>query len=304
MTDLLKLTSLCQNLECEYILNAPMKDYTTFQIGGPCDILVRPYDEGQTAALIQFCAANGIRWQVIGNGSNLLVPDGGVSGAVIQIGSNFSYIRKSLKEGEILCAAGASLSAAAAFAQKEGLTGLEFAWGIPGNVGGALFMNAGAYGGEMKDVVVCADYVDGMGNTRTIAASEMQLGYRHSVFCENGGIVLSAEMQLAKGDQEKITENMKELNRRRVEKQPLNYPSAGSTFKRPEGYFAGKLIQDAGCRGLSVGGALVSPKHAGFIVNKGNATAQDILDLIHLVQLRVKDTFGVDLETEVRIIGE
>ena len=127
MTDLLKLTSLCQNLECEYILNAPMKDYTTFQIGGPCDILVRPYDEGQTAALIQFCAANGIRWQVIGNGSNLLVPDGGVSGAVIQIGSNFSYIRKSLKEGEILCAAGASLSAAAAFAQKEGLTGLEFA---------------------------------------------------------------------------------------------------------------------------------------------------------------------------------
>ena len=177
MTDLLKLTSLCQNLECEYILNAPMKDYTTFQIGGPCDILVRPYDEGQTAALIQFCAANGIRWQVIGNGSNLLVPDGGVSGAVIQIGSNFSYIRKSLKEGEILCAAGASLSAAAAFAQKEGLTGLEFAWGIPGNVGGALFMNAGAYGGEMKDVVVCADYVDGMGNTRTIAASEMQLGY-------------------------------------------------------------------------------------------------------------------------------
>ena len=300
MTDLLKLTSLCQNLECEYILNAPMKDYTTFQIGGPCDILVRPYDEGQTAALIQFCAANGIRWQVIGNGSNLLVPDGGVSGAVIQIGSNFSYIRKSLKEGEILCAAGASLSAAAAFAQKEGLTGLEFAWGIPGNVGGALFMNAGAYGGEMKDVVVCADYVDGMGNTRTIAASEMQLGYRHSVFSEKDWCITKVKLQLRPGDPAEIRRTMEDLMERRKSKQPLEYPSAGSVFKRPEGNYAGALIEQCGLRGRQIGGAQVSEKHAGFIVNRGGASSRDVTQLIREIQTTVAEQTGYRLECELR----
>ena len=300
MTDLLKLTSLCQNLECEYILNAPMKDYTTFQIGGPCDILVRPYDEGQTAALIQFCAANGIRWQVIGNGSNLLVTDGGVSGAVIQIGSNFSYIRKSLKEGEILCAAGASLSAAAAFAQKEGLTGLEFAWGIPGNVGGALFMNAGAYGGEMKDVVVCADYVDGMGNTRTIAASEMQLGYRHSVFSEKDWCITKVKLQLRPGDPAEIRRTMEDLMERRKSKQPLEYPSAGSVFKRPEGNYAGALIEQCGLKGRQIGGAQVSEKHAGFIVNRGGASSRDVTQLIREIQNTVAEQTGYRLECELR----
>lgn len=300
MTDLLKLTSLCQNLECEYILNAPMKDYTTFQIGGPCDVLVRPYDEGQTAALIQFCAANGIRWQVIGNGSNLLVPDGGVSGAVIQIGSNFSYIRKSLKEGEILCAAGASLSAAAAFAQKEGLTGLEFAWGIPGNVGGALFMNAGAYGGEMKDVVVCADYVDGMGNTRTIAASEMQLGYRHSVFSEKDWCITKVKLQLRPGDPAEIRRTMEDLMERRKSKQPLEYPSAGSVFKRPEGNYAGALIEQCGLKGRQIGGAQVSEKHAGFIVNRGGASSWDVTQLIREIQNTVAEQTGYRLECELR----
>ena len=300
MTDLLKLTSLCQNLECEYILNAPMKDYTTFQIGGPCDILVRPYDGGQTAALIQFCAANGIRWQVIGNGSNLLVPDGGVSGAVIQIGSNFSYIRKSLKEGEILCAAGASLSAAAAFAQKEGLTGLEFAWGIPGNVGGALFMNAGAYGGEMKDVVVCADYVDGMGNTRTIAASEMQLGYRHSVFSEKDWCITKVKLQLRPGDPAEIRRTMEDLMERRKSKQPLEYPSAGSVFKRPEGNYAGALIEQCGLKGRQIGGAQVSEKHAGFIVNRGGASSRDVTQLIREIQNTVAEQTGYRLECELR----
>ena len=300
MTDLLKLTSLCQNLECEYILNAPMKDYTTFQIGGPCDILVRPYDEGQTAALIQFCAANGIRWQVIGNGSNLLVPDGGVSGAVIQIGSNFSYIRKSWKEGEILCAAGASLSAAAAFAQKEGLTGLEFAWGIPGNVGGALFMNAGAYGGEMKDVVVCADYVDGMGNTRTIAASEMQLGYRHSVFSEKDWCITKVKLQLRPGDPSEIRRTMEDLMERRKSKQPLEYPSAGSVFKRPEGNYAGALIEQCGLKGRQIGGAQVSEKHAGFIVNRGGASSRDVTQLIREIQNTVAEQTGYRLECELR----
>ncbi|MEI3036536.1 MAG: UDP-N-acetylmuramate dehydrogenase [Oscillospiraceae bacterium] len=300
MTDLLKLTSLCQNLECEYILNALMKDYTTFQIGGPCDILVRPYDEGQVAALIQFCAVNGIRWQVIGNGSNLLAPDGGVSGVVIQIGSNFSYIRKSLKEGEIICAAGASLSAAAAFAQKEGLTGLEFAWGIPGNVGGALFMNAGAYGGEMKDIVVSADYVDGMGNARTIGFSEMQFGYRHSVFSDKDWCITKVKMQLRPGDPAEIRRTMENLMERRKSKQPLEYPSAGSVFKRPEGNYAGALIEQCGLKGRRVGGAQVSEKHAGFIVNLGDASSRDVARLIREIQNTVEEQTGYRLECELR----
>ena len=300
MTDLLKLTSLCQNLECEYILNALMKDYTTFQIGGPCDILVRPYDEGQVAALIQFCAVNGIRWQVIGNGSNLLAPDGGVSGVVIQIGSNFSYIRKSLKEGEIICAAGASLSAAAAFAQKEGLTGLEFAWGIPGNVGGALFMNAGAYGGEMKDIVVSADYVDGMGNARTIGFSEMQFGYRHSVFSDKDWCITKVKMQLRPGDPAEIRRTMEDLMERRKSKQPLEYPSAGSVFKRPEENYAGALIEQCGLKGRRVGGAQVSEKHAGFIVNLGDASSRDVARLIREIQNTVEEQTGYRLECELR----
>ena len=300
MTDLLKLTSLCQNLECEYILNALMKDYTTFQIGGPCDILVRPYDEGQVAALIQFCAVNGIRWQVIGNGSNLLAPDGGVSGVVIQIGSNFSYTRKSLKEGEIICAAGASLSAAAAFAQKEGLTGLEFAWGIPGNVGGALFMNAGAYGGEMKDIVVSADYVDGMGNARTIGFSEMQFGYRHSVFSDKDWCITKVKMQLRPGDPAEIRRTMENLMERRKSKQPLEYPSAGSVFKRPEGNYAGALIEQCGLKGRRVGGAQVSEKHAGFIVNLGDASSRDVARLIREIQNTVEEQTGYRLECELR----
>lgn len=300
MTDLLKLTSLCQNLECEYILNALMKDYTTFQIGGPCDILVRPYDEGQVAALIQFCAVNGIRWQVIGNGSNLLAPDGGVSGVVIQIGSNFSYIRKSLKEGEIICAAGASLSAAAAFAQKEGLTGLEFAWGIPGNVGGALFMNAGAYGGEMKDIVVSADYVDRMGNARTIGFSEMQFGYRHSVFSDKDWCITKVKMQLRPGDPAEIRRTMEDLMERRKSKQPLEYPSAGSVFKRPEGNYAGALIEQCGLKGRRVGGARVSEKHAGFIVNLGDASSRDVARLIREIQNTVEEQTGYRLECELR----
>lgn len=300
MTDLLKLTSLCQNLECEYILNALMKDYTTFQIGGPCDILVRPYDEGQVAALIQFCAVNGIRWQVIGNGSNLLAPDGGVSGVVIQIGSNFSYIRKSLKEGEIICAAGASLSAAAAFAQKEGLTGLEFAWGIPGNVGGALFMNAGAYGGEMKDIVVSADYVDRMGNARTIGFSEMQFGYRHSVFSDKDWCITKVKMQFRPGDPAEIRRTMEDLMERRKSKQPLEYPSAGSVFKRPEGNYAGALIEQCGLKGRRVGGAQVSEKHAGFIVNLGDASSRDVARLIREIQNTVEEQTGYRLECELR----
>ena len=300
MTDLLKLTSLCQNLECEYVLDAPMKEYTTFQIGGPCDILARPYDEGQIAALISFCAANGIRWQVIGNGSNLLVPDGGVPGLVIQTGSNFSYIRQSLKPGEIICAAGAPLSSVASFAQKQGLAGLAFAWGIPGNVGGALVMNAGAYGGEMKDVVVSADYVDQMGNARSIDASDMQLGYRHSLFCDKNWCITKVKLRLKPGDPEEIRREMEDCMTRRKEKQPLEYPSAGSVFKRPQGNYAGALIEQCGLKGRQIGGAKVSEKHAGFIINVGGASSRDVTQLIHEIQDTVAKQTGYRLECELR----
>ncbi len=300
MTDLLKLTSLCQNIECEYVINAPMKEYTTFQIGGPCDFLARPYDEGQIARLIQFCAANGIRWQVIGNGSNLLAPDGGISGAVIQIGSNFSYIRQSTKSGEIICAAGASLSAAAVFAQKQGLSGLEFAWGIPGNLGGAVCMNAGAYGGEMKDVLVAVDYVDQMGNARSIDAREMQLGYRHSIFSERDWCITKVKLQLRPGDPETIRGAMEENMARRRAKQPLEYPSAGSVFKRPQGNYTGALIEQCGLKGRRIGGAQVSEKHAGFIVNLGGASSRDVSLLIREIQKTVEEQTGYRLECELR----
>ncbi len=300
MTDLLKLTSLCQNLECEYVVNAPMKGYTTFQIGGPCDFLARPYDEGQIASLIRFCAEGGIRWQVIGNGSNLLAPDAGIPGVVIQVGQNFSYIRLSARPGEILCAAGASLNAVAAFAQKQGLSGLEFAWGIPGNVGGAVCMNAGAYGGEMKDVLVSADYVDQMGNARSISAAEMQRGYRHSVFSQRDWCITKVKLQLHPDDPEKIRQRMEENMEKRRAKQPLEYPSAGSVFKRPQGNYAGALIEQCGLKGRQIGGAQVSEKHAGFIVNRGGATSKDVSALIREIQKTVEEKTGYRLECELR----
>ena len=282
------------------MVNAPMREYTTFQIGGPCDFLARPYDEGQIAALIRFCTAGGIRWQIIGNGSNLLAPDAGISGVVIQLGPNFSYIRPSARPGEILCAAGASLNAAAAFAQKQGLSGLEFAWGIPGNVGGAVYMNAGAYGGEMKDVLVSADYVDQMGNARSISAAEMQLGYRHSVFSQRDWCITKVKLQLHPDDPEKIRERMEEHMDQRRAKQPLEYPSAGSVFKRPEGNYAGALIEQCGLKGRQIGGAQVSEKHAGFIVNRGGATSRDVSALIREIQRTVEEKTGYRLECELR----
>ena len=300
MTDLLKLKSLCENLECEYEVDASMKNLTTFQIGGPCEFLARPYDDGQVAALVRFCTQNGIRYRVIGNGSNLLVPDGGLSGVVIQLGSNFSWIRKSLKPGEIISAAGASLSALAHFAQQESLTGMEFAWGIPGNVGGAVYMNAGAYGGEMKDVVVSVDYVDEMGNTRTAGADDLQFGYRKSIFTDKNWVITKVKIRLAPGNGEEIRAKMDDLMARRKEKQPLEYPSAGSVFKRPEGAFAGALIEQCGLKGRTVGGAQVSEKHAGFIVNIGGATARDVNELVRIIQQEVAEKTGYRLECELK----
>ncbi len=281
----------------------PLSGYTTFRTGGPADILAEPASEADLAAVMKVLREENVPYIALGNGSNVLVKDEGYRGVVIIIGEGLGGVEVDEENAVVKAGAGVMLGEVARAAARASLSGLEFASGIPGSLGGGVFMNAGAYGGEMSQVVTQVRALMPDGFVREFVADEFDFGYRHSVFAENGGIILSVVMQLEKGDAAQINETMKDLNRRRVEKQPLNYPSAGSTFKRPEGYFAGKLIQDAGCKGLSVGGALVSQKHSGFIVNKGGASSQDILDLIKLVQLRVKEEFGVELETEVRIIG-
>ena len=295
------LSGLVRDENC-IVRDALMKNYTTFRIGGPADLLIQPSSEEELIRIAAYLRQKDISAVVLGNGSNVLVKDGGIRGVVIKIGKNMGNIRT---EGEELTAeAGALLSAAALAAADGGLAGMEFAAGIPGSVGGAVFMNAGAYGGEMSQIIVSCRALMPDGALREFSKEELKLGYRTSVFSQNGGIVTSCRMKLQAGDRETIYGYMRELAGRRTEKQPLNLPSAGSTFKRPEGYFAGKLIQDSGCRGLRVGGARISQKHAGFVVNEADASAEDVIRLIRLVQMRVRDCFGVDLEPEVRIIGE
>lgn len=278
-----------------------LSQLTTFKTGGPADIVVRPSCADELASVTAFLRKNEIPFIVLGNGSNVLASDEGFRGVVIVIGNEMAEISVS-EAGTVSAEAGAMLGEVARAAARNSLTGLEFASGIPGSIGGGVFMNAGAYGGEMADVVENVTAVMPDGSIKVFEKNELDFAYRHSVFCDNGAIIIRVEMKLAEGNEEEILAQMKELNRKRVEKQPLNYPSAGSTFKRPEGYFAGKLIEDSGCKGLTVGGAMVSPKHAGFVVNKGGASSEDILELIRLVQMRVKDEFGVDLETEVKLI--
>ncbi len=296
----------------------PMKKHTTFRIGGPADYYAEP-DVSQISKLIEIAKACDMPVAVIGNGSNLLVGDKGIRGLVIGIGKGMSAIdvteavaQQSTAQdftaqgnGRIITAgAGAILAAVAAKAAEASLSGLEFASGIPGSVGGAVVMNAGAYGGEIKDVLIDATVLTAEGELKTVTRDELDLSYRHSIVPEKGYIVLSARFRLTPKPQDEIKAYMAELRAKRVEKQPLEYPSAGSTFKRPEGYFAGKLIMDAGLRGYSVGDAQVSGKHCGFVVNKGEATAADVLTLIKDVQETVLKQFGVKLEPEVKMIGE
>lgn len=296
----------------------PMKKHTTFRIGGPADYYAEP-DVSQISKLIEIAKACDMPVTVIGNGSNLLVGDKGIRGLVIGIGKGLSAIElteavaqqstaqdlTAQGNGRIITAgAGAILAAVAAKAAEASLSGLEFASGIPGSVGGAVVMNAGAYGGEIKDVLIDATMLTAEGELKTVTRDELDLSYRHSIVPEKGYIVLSARFRLTPKPQDEIKSYMAELRAKRVEKQPLEYPSAGSTFKRPEGYFAGKLIMDAGLRGYSVGDAQVSGKHCGFVVNKGEATAADVLTLIKDVQETVLKQFGVKLEPEVKMIGE
>ena len=279
----------------------PMSECTSFKIGGPADLLIKPKDQEALGKLISLCKREGVPFLMIGAGSNLLVSDSGIDGVVCRLGSGFDTI---CIEGDTITAGAAvSLAALAKAAQRAGLSGLEFASGIPGSLGGAVFMNAGAYGGEMKDVVQKTEYMDENGALKTLAGDAHNFSYRHSAYSENGGYILSVTMRLAPKDPDEILATMRDLNARRKEKQPLDKPSAGSTFKRPEGYFAAKLIEDAGLKGTCVGGACVSEKHAGFLVNNGGATFCDVTTLMKKVQDTVNEKFGVSLEPEVKLIG-
>lgn len=283
------------------LMNEPMCRHTTFRVGGSADVMFFPQSSEELQRVMALARAQGADVLVIGNGSNLVVRDGGVRGLVIVLGEHMARISV---EGACLRAqAGAMLARVSAAAQEAGLSGLEFASGIPGTLGGGCAMNAGAYGGQLSDVLSCATVLLD-GEVRTLSRDEMQMSYRSTLPLRTGGIVLEAKFELHADDPAEIMARMKELNARRRDKQPLNLPSAGSTFKRPEGRFAGALIEGCGLKGARVGGAQVSEKHAGFIVNTGGATASDILGLIALVQRRVLAETGVALETEVRIVGE
>lgn len=290
-------------LEDNRILEAePMSRHTTFRIGGPAELFVVPETVDEIAKIIAVCREEAAPYFVLGNGSNLLVSDKGYRGVVVQLYRSFGQI--TLEGNEIHAQAGALLSGIAAVARDASLTGFEFAGGIPGTLGGAVVMNAGAYGGEMKDVLKEVTVLTPEGEILTLQADQLQMGYRTSVIKEAGYIVLEAVISLEKGDQEAIRSRMQELSGMRSSKQPLSYPSAGSTFKRPEGYFAGKLIMDSGLRGYQVGGAQVSEKHCGFVINTGNATAKDVTTLMSDVQRIVMEKFGVKLEPEVKFLGE
>ena len=280
----------------------PLSRHTTFRIGGNADYFVKPGNADEVAAVIAVCREYSISYFILGNGSNLLVSDDGYRGMIINIMDNMDSVTV---DGRIITAqAGAMLVRVSVMARDNALTGLEFASGIPGTIGGAVYMNAGAYGGEMKNVVKTVRAIDEYGRIYELDSEKMDFSYRHSIVEERKLIVLEVTLELEHGSREAIDDRMKELAEARRSKQPLEYPSAGSTFKRPEGYFAGKLIMDAGLRGYSVGGAQVAEKHCGFVINKGGATASDVVELIRDVQHDVDDKFGVTLEPEVKMLGE
>lgn len=282
-------------------IDEKLSEYVNFKVGGPADILLIPNSKEQIIKSIKICKENNIPFYLIGNGSNILVRDGGFRGVVLSL-KNVKNIYVDGEKIEAEC--GVMLKEVSDKAIENSLTGFEFACGIPGTIGGAVFMNAGAYDGEISKVIESAEVIDENCNIIRLSREELDFGYRSSLVMKKGYTVLSAVFKLEKGQVKTIKELIEDLTNKRESKQPLEYPSAGSTFKRPTGYFAGKLIQDAGLKGYSIGGAAVSEKHSGFVINKGNATAKDITDLIKHIQDEVKKQFGVDLHPEVRIIGE
>lgn len=300
MTTTESLKALALSLNAPALENEPMTRHTTFKIGGPADLFITPKDAKTMAELCAFCRENSVPCFVIGNGSNLLVSDKGVRGAVIRCAPQGSI---TVEGTAVESPAGISLSAVCEAARENGLSGLEFAYGIPGSVGGAVYMNAGAYGGEIKDVVSSTSHLDG-GKIGGFDREHLDFGYRRSAYTEKGLVVTRVRFELSRGDKAAIGEKMRELLERRRSKQPLEMPSAGSVFKRPEGHFAGTLIEQCGLKGRQVGGAMVSAKHAGFIVNAGGATCRDVLELVDIIKNTVAKKTGVALECEIRVAGE
>ena len=286
----------------KFLEHEDLSKHTSFKIGGPADFFVKPKNKEQVSAVVDYCEKNSVPLLPLGKGSNVLVSDNGISGVVMYFGSDFGKIEL-IDENTIYCEAGAGLAALCNFALENELTGLEFAYGIPGSVGGAVFMNAGAYGGEIKDVIVYADHVDKNGKAGKFTGEELEMSYRHSVYSGKEYFITGAAFKLKKGEKAEIKAKMDDLIGRRFDKQPMDKPSAGSTFKRPEGAFASALIDQCGLKGYRVGGAEVSTKHAGFVVNIGGATCEDVLRLIKDVQEKVKNDTGFFLEPEVEILG-
>lgn len=284
------------------IYDEPMKNHTTFKIGGPVDAMIIPKNENEMINSVEMLRKNNIDFMIIGNGSNLLISDKGIRGVVIKTGEDFSDV--SVNDNRIYCQSGAILSKISNAALENQLKNFEFASGIPGSIGGAMVMNAGAYGGEMKDVVSKVRALDKEGKVRDYTNEEMNFRYRNSRAWDEGLIVLAVELTLEQGNREEIKETIEALTLKRTTKQPLEYPSGGSTFKRPEGYYAGKLIDDSGLRGIRYKGAMVSDKHCGFVINVDNARCDDVLHLIDIVKKVVMDKFGVELEREIKLIGD
>ena len=302
MSDYRKFDAALQSAGVCYKTDEPMSAHTSFKIGGPADRFVEVKTVSELQAVLNAVSDENVPYFILGNGSNLLVPDEGLRGAVLTLQGDFKKVQ-SLANGHVLCGAGASLATVCSFARGQGLTGLEFAWGIPGQLGGAVYMNAGAYGGEMKQVLRSAAVLFPEEGIRTLTGEELAFSYRHSLLTDRpDAVVLRAVFALEAGESAAIREKMDELMARRKTSQPLEYPSAGSTFKRPEGYFAAALIDQCGLKGLTVGGAQVSEKHAGFVINRGGATCADVLALMARVQQRVWEEKGVRLEPEVKVI--
>lgn len=283
----------------------PMKSHTTFRIGGPADFYAIPSTEDELTALVRLCNQHEVPFFILGNGSNLLVSDDGFEGVVIEVKDQLAQIQieKCGEQTKVTAGAGVLLSRLAREIAEESLAGFEFASGIPGTLGGAIAMNAGAYGGEIKDHIVSARILTRSGEVKVLSKEELELGYRKSIITRTADIVLEGTFMFSDGDKEEIKALMKDFNGRRRDKQPLEFPSAGSTFKRPEGYFAGKLIMDTGLAGYRVGDIMVSEKHCGFVVNAGNGTAAQVKELIEQVSMKVEEKYGVKLEPEVRFVG-
>ena len=295
-----KVRQLAADFGFECLENVPLSKYTTFGIGGCCPLMIEAGSEKGTAELVRVMNEERIPFYIIGKGSNLLVRDGEIPMVFLHIGKALAEISE--ENSVITCQAGAALSAVSAFARDKGLAGLEFAYGIPGNIGGAVFMNAGAYGGEMKDVVISVTASDYEGNIREFTLPELEFGYRHSIFSGGGYVILSAKLKLSAGNKDEISAKMAELTAKRKEKQPLEYRSAGSTFKRPQGAFAAQLIEECGLKGYSCGDAEVSVKHSGFVINKGTASFEDVMNVIEHVKKTVYEKRGISLECEPEII--